>query len=201
MTHFTLPALGGPLPSLPFPSPPFLIILVVGTASIASERSRRAGGSRKRNCCGHERRHDKDMELCRNFRLVHRQWWRVLSLSRRTLIYKLSEICGKDLLVLSGNGVASLLLFRSRASSLMHLVATDTEEEDERAMDRIAQKIVMESRDCSRNGNVYQTKTNMDIALQPVSPTLLTLLTKVSGKLGSTTQGAMIGNIITNNSR
>jgi len=70
------------------------------------------------------------------------------TLYRRTLIYKLSEICGKDLLVLSGNGVASLLLFRSRASSLLHLVATDTEEEDERAMDRIAQKIAMESRDC-----------------------------------------------------
>ena len=65
-------------------------------------------------------------------------------------------------------------------------------------MDRIAQKIAMESRDCSRNGSVYQTKINMDIALQPVSPTLLTLLTKVSGKLGSTAQGAMIGNIITN---
>jgi len=116
------------------------------------------------------------------------------TLSRRTLIYKLSEICGKDLLVLSGNGVASLLLFRSRASSLLHLVATDTEEEDERAMDRIAQKIAMESRDCWRNGNVYQTKIKMDIALQPVSPTLLTLLRKVSGKLGSTAQGAMIGN-------
>ena len=94
--------------------------------------------------------------------------------------------------------MASLLLFRSRASSLLHLVATDTEEEDERAMDCIAQKIAMESRDCSRNGSVYQTKIYMDIALQPVSPTLLTLLTKVSGKLGSKAQGAMIGNIITN---
>ena len=45
---------------------------------------------------------------------------------------------------------------------------------------------------------LYQTKINIDSALQPVSPTLLTLLTKVSGKLGSKAQGAMIGNIITN---
>ena len=35
------------------------------------------------------------------------------SLSRRTLLSKLSEVVSKDLLVLTGNGVASLVLFRS----------------------------------------------------------------------------------------
>ena len=64
-----------------------------------------------------------------------------VSLSRRTLISKLVEIIGADLLVLTGNGVASLVLFRSRASALLHLVSTDTEDDEELAMDRIGKKI------------------------------------------------------------
>jgi len=45
---------------------------------------------------------------------------------------------------------------------------------------RIAQKIAMESRDCSRNGNVYQTKINMDVALQPVHVSMEDIMTRAT---------------------
>ena len=45
--------------------------------------------------------------------------------SRRTLLSKLLDILGSELLVLSGEGVGSLILFRSRASTAINLVASD----------------------------------------------------------------------------
>ena len=41
--------------------------------------------------------------------------------SRWTLLSKLLDILGSELLVLSGEGVASLILFRSRASTAINL--------------------------------------------------------------------------------
>ena len=120
------------------------------------------------------------------------------SLSRRTLTSKLAEIIGADLLVLTGNGVASLVLFRSKASALLHLVATDTEDDDELAMDRIGKKIAEESKQLCRNSNEYETRITVDIAQQSVSSTLLSLLKKISSNLDNTPASALIGNIVTN---
>ena len=44
-----------------------------------------------------------------------------IDISRRTLVTKLLEYFGSDLLLLSGTGVACLLVFRSKASSLLRL--------------------------------------------------------------------------------
>ena len=49
--------------------------------------------------------------------------------TRRHLIEQLSDHFGTDLLVLSGNGVASLLVFRSKASRLMKLVDDDCDDD------------------------------------------------------------------------
>jgi len=52
-------------------------------------------------------------------------------ISRRTLVTKLLEYFGSDLFVLSGTGVASLLVFRSKASSLLRLVPSNDEDDVE----------------------------------------------------------------------
>ena len=46
-------------------------------------------------------------------------------ISRRTLVSKLVEYFGSDLIVLSGTGVANLLVFRSTASTLLRFVPSD----------------------------------------------------------------------------
>ena len=100
--------------------------------------------------------------------------------------------------MLTGNGVASLVLFCIEASALLHLVATDTEDEYELAMDLLAKKIAAESKQLSRNSNEYSTRITMDIALQSVSPTLLAFLRKISDNLDNTASSSLIGNINTN---
>ena len=50
--------------------------------------------------------------------------------SRRSLVPKLCDYFGSDFLVLSGNGVANLLVFRSKASETLRLVERDDDDDD-----------------------------------------------------------------------
>jgi len=63
-------------------------------------------------------------------------------ISRRTLVTKLLEYFGSDLLVLSGTGVASLLVFRSKASSLLRLVPSSDEDDVVIELEKVAHQIV-----------------------------------------------------------
>ena len=68
------------------------------------------------------------------------------SLTRRQLIKKLAEHFRKDLLILSGTGVASILVFQSKASNGLKLVA-NKDDDDDAAIGKVAKLIVNESRD------------------------------------------------------
>ena len=117
-------------------------------------------------------------------------------LSKGKLLAQLTEHFGPDLLVLSGSGVASLLVFRSRASSALRLVARK-DDGAEIELDKAAANIFQESKQLARERNAYQRRVCMDEALDAVSPTLLSLLSKISDKLNRTMPAALIGNIIT----
>ena len=119
-------------------------------------------------------------------------------LSRRMLLAKLTEHFGPDLLVLSGSGVASLLVFRSRTSSILRLVAKKYDDDAEIELAKAAAHIVRESKKLARERNVYQRRVCIDEALDVVSPIMLSLLSKISDKLNHTMPAALIGNIITN---
>ena len=66
--------------------------------------------------------------------------------SRRKVVSKMLDILGPDLLLMSGVGVANLLVFRSTASTVINLVATDDDDATEAAIDKIATKITQESK-------------------------------------------------------
>ncbi len=117
-------------------------------------------------------------------------------LSRRMLLAKLTEHFGPDLLVLSGSGVASLLVFRSTTSSILRLVA-QTDDDVEMELDKVAAHVVAESKKIAREKNIYQRRVCLNDALDVVSPTMLSLLSKISDKLNHTKPAALIGNIIT----
>ncbi len=118
-------------------------------------------------------------------------------LSRRTLLEKLTEHFGPDLLVLSGSGVASLLVFRSRTSSILRLVA-QKDDDVEMELDKVATHIIKESRKLAQERNIYHRRVSMDEAFDVVSPTMSSLLSKISDKLNHTKPAALIGNVITN---
>ena len=83
------------------------------------------------------------------------------------LLAKLTEHFSPDLLVLSGSGVASLLVFRSRTSSILRLVAKKEDDDDvEIELDKAAAHIVRESKKLARERNIYQRRVCTDEVLE-----------------------------------
>ena len=118
-------------------------------------------------------------------------------LSRRSLLTKLSEHFGRELLVLSGAGVASIITFRSKAVSSMKLVA-DENDDDDAAVSKVAKRILAESQKLKHDKFKYKTRVSFEEALDDSSQTLLHLLSMITTKLDSSLPAAMIGNIVTN---
>ena len=59
--------------------------------------------------------------------------------SRRTLVWRLSDIL-PDLLVLSGNGIASILIFRNEVSSQLKIISNENDEDMNYSMNKLAKK-------------------------------------------------------------
>lgn len=117
--------------------------------------------------------------------------------SRRSLVPKLCDYFGSDFLVLSGNGVANLLVFRSKASTTLRLVERDDDDDDvEASLETIRRRIVSETKQLIPHKNTYHAGIDLDLALEFVSPTLLGLLAKLSKNLNHTARAALIGNIV-----
>jgi len=108
------------------------------------------------------------------------------------------EYFGSDLLVISGTGVASLLVFQSKASNLLRLVPSSDEDDVEIEVQKVAQQFVREVKKCVVENKTYHARVDMDTTLGCVSSTLLSLLSKISTKLDHTLPVALIGNIVTN---
>ena len=115
---------------------------------------------------------------------------------RRTLIVKFNTYFGKDLLILSGNGVASILVFRSKASSVLQVVDDDEDDLNE-SITKVAKIIALECKQLKQDGNSYQTRISFNAAISQCSSTLLLLLKQVSAKLDASMPAALIGNIVT----
>ena len=71
-------------------------------------------------------------------------------MSRRLLIEKLSNELEPDLLVLSGIGVASILVFRNKVSKHMKLVG-NSEDGIDQAIERLAKVITRETKELKRD--------------------------------------------------
>ena len=117
------------------------------------------------------------------------------SLHRRKLISKLSEHFGNDLLVLSGKGISSLLIFRSKTGSALRLI-DDDEDDIQAAVETVARQVRQECQQIKTNKWRYETRTNLQAALADCSDTLLSLLRNISGTLNETMSSALMGNMI-----
>jgi len=85
-------------------------------------------------------------------------------LMRRNLMSKLSDHFGHDILVLSGAGVASILSFRSKASSVLKLVGND-EDDDDAAVSKVAKLIAAETKTLKHDKSKYQTRVSLENSL------------------------------------
>ena len=119
------------------------------------------------------------------------------NLSRRQLVHSLQERFGEDFLMLSGDGIASLLLFKSKASA--HLKIVENEDDDvDSALVKVTKQITAETKKLRRDTSKYDTRIYLQNALRECSPTLLRLFALLSANLESTLQAAMLGNMVSN---
>lgn len=79
--------------------------------------------------------------------------------------------------------MANLLVFRSTASGLLRLVPEEEDDDIDFMLEKVARFIVCESKQLVPEKNTYRVDRHVDIALECVSQTLLTLLLKLSKKL------------------
>lgn len=66
------------------------------------------------------------------------------------------------------------------------------------AMEKVAKHIVRECKKLKPDGRSYDTRINLDEAMECCSQTLLSLLKLVSTKLDSSMSATLIGNMVTN---
>ena len=119
-----------------------------------------------------------------------------VKLQRRALIDELSTYFGDTMLVLSCKGLADMLLFRSRASQLVHLFE-ETDADYASDVKSVAKQIVHESNALELDTSSYSTKIDESIAHSQCSETILSLLSHISPKLDSSLPAYLIGNMVT----
>ena len=71
------------------------------------------------------------------------------------------------------------------------------EDSDDIAVEKVAKRIISESKELKTNGQWYNTRIDLDDALCDCSSTLLCLLFSITSKLHSTMPAALIGNNVT----
>ena len=116
-----------------------------------------------------------------------------VTLSRPKLIDGLVNHFGEDLLVLSGNGVASVIVFRSKAPQMLKLVDDNTDIN----LKPIAKIIKKECTDMEIDRDHYETRLVSEDIQEACSDHLLMLLAELSPKLDHTNTALLIGNIVT----
>ena len=117
-------------------------------------------------------------------------------IQKRALIDAISKHFGERLLLLSCKGLATLLVFRTRASQLVQLV--EEPDGDFQADKSVAKQILTESKAINLDTKSYCTRINNGIACAESSGALLFLLSEISPKLSGSLLALLIGKMVTN---
>lgn len=119
-------------------------------------------------------------------------------LSRRSLVNKLEDHFGGELITLSSPGLATMLTFKSKTAELLHMLP-DESDDINLAIDTVAKKISKEIKDIEIDKENYYTHIDKVICDKFQSDTLGELLSKVSTQRlrPDSLQSMMIGNIVT----
>ena len=117
--------------------------------------------------------------------------------SRRTLVKKVCEHFGEEIIALQAPGIATLFVFREHAPMNIKLVEDETDDTMELCIQKIAKQIIKESKEEKGCFATYSKHINKETASTSISETLLDLLTSVSAKFADfSLQALMVGSII-----
>ena len=140
---------------------------------------------------------NKDVEFRWTTAWVQGEWWDYHHAEKKHLIQKIKEYFKDAIIVLSLTGIASIVAFTSEPTKLFHLMKQDDDDDEvDMALSKVAKKIQQEIGMLKRERNKYRVNIDVDIAREPISETLLSLLEKVSWKFSHSLPGLLIGNMI-----
>ena len=105
-----------------------------------------------------------------------------VSLSRLQLVKSLIDRFGEDILVLSGNGFASILVFKSKAAGHLNIVSNNDDDDVDIVLRRVASNIVTESKQLKCDQTKYDTRITLQECISASSQTLLSLMSTISSR-------------------
>ena len=116
---------------------------------------------------------------------------------RKTLLRKLNEYHGENVLILSSPGFANIMGFRSALTQSLHLVK-HTDDDVGYCVDRVASVVNNECLALKKKRTMYHINIDKQLVRESVSDTMALLLSKISSKFDKDSLAMMlIGNIIT----
>ena len=115
-------------------------------------------------------------------------------LSRQQLVTELQTHFGKDILVLSSPGIANIVIFRSHASSLLHVIEEDDDDFNFHKLGKTIQKEILS---IPKQKEIFNKRIDFQMAVDDTSPTLMMVLKCISSKFEKSLQSVLIGNIVT----
>jgi len=117
-------------------------------------------------------------------------------MSRRTLVEKVIEHFGDEMLPLHSPGMATILVFRKHVAKNLRIVDDDENNFMDECVKKVGKQIMKESRALKRNFKSYNKHIDRDVASECISETLIQLLSSISPKFENLLQSLMVGNII-----
>ena len=119
-------------------------------------------------------------------------------MSRHGLVTKLTNEFGDNLVVLSSQGLANILIFRKHAAGILKLCEEENDYSED--VNKVAKNIRKEIKNMSLARDRYAKRINKSSASEYISNSLKALLREISDDLSEDKLPAiLIGNIVTNN--
>ena len=101
---------------------------------------------------------------------------------RRTLMAAILAQFGEDLLVFTAAGMASILVFRKKATGIFSLIPDDNDDDLDQPMKTVVKQVKRETDMIPHNKHDYQRRINIDLPEEYTSETLMNFLTKLCPK-------------------
>ena len=124
------------------------------------------------------------------------------NLGRQMLLDKVTKYLKNEIIVFKSPGIASIVIFKSRADSLLRIQNVDKEVEkdcDDEAVRAVAKQVISEIKDISFDKESYDGRINISVAKGDVSPTFSKLLSLIEPKKlnPNALSSLLIGNMVT----
>ena len=116
---------------------------------------------------------------------------------RRTLMAAILAQFEEDLLVFTAAGIASILVFRKKATGMFSIIPDDHDDDLEQAMKTVVKQVKRETDMIPHNKHEYQRRMHINLAEEYTIETMMNFLTKRCPKITPKLPIIMIRNMIT----